>query len=142
MLYLNDVVDALSRTFHFYVSFPTSSCVKTSPRRAAALSIGSSGPGKEARSVFLWNCGQGPHRSARRSCGQEGAEAYVFEANDDHFDRRPVHVEYRDQDWVVIANDGALKVGTQVAASAAHQLQLALKSKAGGGVDPHAGHNH
>jgi len=73
---------------------------------------------------------------------EEGAEFFVFEANDDHFDRRPVHVEYRDQDWVVIANDGALKVGAMVAASAAHQVQLALKSRTGGGVDPHAGHNH
>ncbi len=42
---------------------------------------------------------------------QEGAECYVFQANDDHFDRRPVHVEYRDQEWAVIANDGALKPG-------------------------------
>ena len=73
---------------------------------------------------------------------QEGAEAYVFEANDDHFDRRPVRVEYRDQDWVVIANDGELRVGATVAVSAAHQVQLALKNKSGGGVDPHAGHNH
>ena len=73
---------------------------------------------------------------------QEGAEAYVFEANDDHFDRRPVHVEYRDQEWVVIANDGSLQLGNTVAMSGAHQMQLALKNKAGGGVDPHAGHNH
>ncbi len=48
---------------------------------------------------------------------QEGAEAYVFEANDDHFDRRPVHVEYRDQEWVVIANDGTLRLGNTVAMS-------------------------
>ena len=40
---------------------------------------------------------------------QDGAEFFVFEANGDHFDRRAVHVEYRDQDWVVIANDGALQ---------------------------------
>jgi multidrug efflux pump subunit AcrA (membrane-fusion protein) len=73
---------------------------------------------------------------------QEGAESYVFEANGDHFDRRPVRVEYRDRDWVVIADDGDLRVGATVAASAAHQIQLALKNKSGGGVDPHAGHNH
>ena len=29
-----------------------------------------------------------------------------------------------------------------VAFTGAHQLQMALKNKAGGGVDPHAGHNH
>ena len=47
-----------------------------------------------------------------------------------------------DEKSAVIANDGALKVGTQVARSAAHYLQMAIKNKAGGAVDPHAGHNH
>ena len=72
----------------------------------------------------------------------DGAEFYVFEANGDHFDRRPVNVEFRDQQSAVIANDGSLRIGSQVARSAAHQMQLAMKNKAGGGVDPHAGHNH
>jgi cobalt-zinc-cadmium efflux system membrane fusion protein len=43
---------------------------------------------------------------------------------------------------VVIANDGTLFPGDRVAMSAAQQLHLALKNKAGGGIDPHAGHNH
>jgi cobalt-zinc-cadmium efflux system membrane fusion protein len=72
----------------------------------------------------------------------DGAETYVFTPNGDHFDRRSVHVEYRDQQWVVVANDGSLFPGETVAVSAAQQLQLALKNKAGGGIDPHAGHNH
>ena len=41
----------------------------------------------------------------------DGGESYVFQANGDHFDRRPVHVEYRDQVWAVIANDGSLYPG-------------------------------
>ena len=73
---------------------------------------------------------------------QDGAEAYVFTPNGDHFDRRSVHVEHRDPQWVVIANDGSLFPGDSVAVSGARQLQLALKNKAGGGIDPHAGHNH
>ncbi len=73
---------------------------------------------------------------------QEGAETFVFLENGDHFDRRPVHVEYQDQLWVVIANDGSLFPGDTVALTGAHQMQVALKNKAGGGVDPHAGHNH
>lgn len=72
----------------------------------------------------------------------DGAEAYVFEHNRDHFDRREVHVEYRDQDSVVIANDGSLKPGVQVAASGAYQIHLATKNKNGPPIDPHAGHNH
>jgi len=43
---------------------------------------------------------------------------------------------------VVIANDGSLFSGDAIALSGAHQMQVALKNKAGGGVDPHAGHNH
>jgi hypothetical protein len=73
---------------------------------------------------------------------QDGIENYVFVPNGDHFDRRTVHVEYRDDLSVVIENDGALFPGDDVALNGAQQLQLALKNKSGGGVDPHAGHNH
>jgi len=141
ILYLDDKVDPESRAFHFYVALPNRIL-----REDKA----------EGRHFVYWQFKPGQRTQVRipaeqwkdrivlplEAVAQDGAEAYVFEANDDHFDRRPVHVEYRDQDWVVIANDGALKLGTTVAISAAHQMQLALKAKAGGGVDPHAGHNH
>ena len=61
---------------------------------------------------------------------------------DIYVDRQPVHVEYRDPRWVVIASDGPLSPGDRIAISAAQQLQLALKNKAGGAIDPHAGHSH
>jgi multidrug efflux pump subunit AcrA (membrane-fusion protein) len=73
---------------------------------------------------------------------QDGVETYVFTPNGDHFDRRSVHVEFRDTRSAVIANDGSLFPGDLVAISGAQQLQLALKNKSGGGIDPHAGHNH
>ncbi len=73
---------------------------------------------------------------------REGAEYFVFQQNGDHFDRVPVHVKYKDQFSVVIANDGSVFPGDVVARTGAHQLQMALKNKSGGGVDPHAGHNH
>jgi multidrug efflux pump subunit AcrA (membrane-fusion protein) len=73
---------------------------------------------------------------------REGAESYVFQENGNHFDRVPVHVKYRDQKSAVIANDGSIFPGDVIAMRGAHQLQTALKNKAGGGVDPHAGHNH
>ncbi|MFV2066037.1 MAG: secretion protein HlyD, partial [Pirellulales bacterium] len=62
--------------------------------------------------------------------------------NGDHLDRVSVHVEYQDQLWVVIANDGSIFPGDTVATNSAHQLQMAIKNKSGGGADPHAGHNH
>ena len=73
---------------------------------------------------------------------QDGLEHYVFLTHGDHVHRHSVHVEYRDPTAVVIANDGAVSPGDQIALTAAQQLQLALKNKSGGAVDPHAGHNH
>lgn len=73
---------------------------------------------------------------------QDGPESYVFEKNDGHFDRRAVRVEYRNEFSVVISNDGTLKPGKMVIVSGAYQVHLAMKNKAGGAPDPHAGHNH
>lgn len=73
---------------------------------------------------------------------KEGAEFFVFQENGTHFDRVPVHVKYRDQNYAVIHSDGLLTSGDRVAMCGAHQMQMALKNKVGGGVDPHAGHHH
>jgi multidrug efflux pump subunit AcrA (membrane-fusion protein) len=73
---------------------------------------------------------------------QDGAETYVFTPNGDQFQRRSVHVEHRDRQSAVIANDGSLFPGELVATSGAQQLQLAIKNKSGGAIDPHAGHHH
>ena len=72
----------------------------------------------------------------------EGPNWYVYQKHGDHFDRVAVHVEHRDRRGVVIARDGALQPGDVVAARGAYQLHLALQHAAGGGIDPHAGHNH
>ncbi len=73
---------------------------------------------------------------------REGAESFVFQQNGSHFDRVPVHVTYRDSSHVVVANDGSIFPGDVIALRGAHQMQMALKNKSGGGVDPHAGHSH
>lgn len=73
---------------------------------------------------------------------KEGPDSFVFQQNGEHFDRVAVHERYRDRTSVVVANDGAISAGDVIAMTGAHQMQLALKNKAGGGVDPHAGHSH
>jgi len=73
---------------------------------------------------------------------REGIESFVFQQNGDHYDRIPVHERHRDQTSVVIENDGTLYPGDVVARRGAHQMQMALKNKSGGAIDPHAGHNH
>ncbi len=73
---------------------------------------------------------------------EEGPERYVYQEVQGKFQRRPVHVEYRDQRQAVIESDGTLFPGDKVAAKGAYQIHLAVKNKAGGGPDPHAGHHH
>ena len=73
---------------------------------------------------------------------QEGAECFVYRQTGNRFDRRSVHVEYRDQRKAVIANDGTLFPSDVVAGRGAYQIHLELKNQSGGAVDPHAGHHH
>lgn len=142
ILYVRNTVDADSRTFRFYV--PLCNHIVREDK------------GPDGQRFVYWQFKPGQRTEIKvpieqwqdrivlpvEAVAKDGAEYYVFEANDGHFDRRSVKVDYRDQRSVVIANDGSLRVGSMVATSAAHQMQLALKNRAGGGVDPHAGHNH
>jgi cobalt-zinc-cadmium efflux system membrane fusion protein len=73
---------------------------------------------------------------------REGIESFVFQQNGDQFQRISVHEIYRDQTTVVIDNDGTIYPGDVVALRGAYQMQMALKNQSGGGIDPHAGHNH
>jgi hypothetical protein len=73
---------------------------------------------------------------------KEGAESYVYQEVKGRFERKPVHVEFRDQREAVIESDGTLFPGDKVAVTGAYQIHLDLKNKAGGGTDPHAGHHH
>ncbi|MCH2210168.1 MAG: efflux RND transporter periplasmic adaptor subunit [Fuerstiella sp.] len=73
---------------------------------------------------------------------QEGAEYFVFQKKGNDFHRVSVHVEYHDQHSFVIAGDATLRPGDLVAMKGAHQMQMALKNKAPGNPDPHAGHSH
>jgi multidrug efflux pump subunit AcrA (membrane-fusion protein) len=142
VLYLADKIDPESRAFHFYLNLPNKVVLdQKSP---------------EGRRFIQWHFKPGQRMELDVPVEQwtnrivlpvdavveEGAEMYVYRQNGDHFDRVPVHVEYRDRDSVVIANNGALFPGDVVAGEGAYQMHLALKNKAGGGIDPHAGHNH
>jgi cobalt-zinc-cadmium efflux system membrane fusion protein len=60
---------------------------------------------------------------------REGAEAYVFRANGDAFDRKPVHVVYQDRRVAVVANDRSVSPGVHVATTGAAQLNRMAKSK-------------
>ncbi len=142
LLYLADQIEPESRAFHFYLLLPNQ------------VVLDQKGP--SGQRYIQWHFKPGQRMNLRvpverwterivlpvDAVVDEGAEMYVYRQNGDHFDRVPVHVEYRDRDSVVIANNGSLFPGDVVAGQGAYQMHLALKNKAGGGIDPHAGHQH
>ncbi|MEN6451395.1 MAG: efflux RND transporter periplasmic adaptor subunit [Thermoguttaceae bacterium] len=142
ILYLDDKIDKDTRAFQFFGTLPNRLVRENKT--------------PDGRRFVSWQFKLGQRTQLRipverwpdrivlplEAVAQDGAEAYVFEANGEHFERRPVHVEYRDQDAVVIANDGVLTPGKMVIVAGAYMVHTAMKNKAGGGVDPHAGHNH
>lgn len=141
VFYVADRIDQQSRTLHFYVRLPNE-------RTRDETSGG--------HRFINWRFKPGQRLQLRvpveqwsnrivlpaDAVVQEGPESYVFQQNGSHFDRRPVHVEYRDLAFVVIAQDGSVFPGDKVALTGTQQMQMALKNKAGGAPDPHAGHNH
>ncbi|MBI1347933.1 secretion protein HlyD [bacterium] len=142
LLYSASGIDLDSRTLRFYVRLPNQ--------------IVRSVPSPNGLKFVEWKYRPGQRLQLRvpveewsrqivlpvEAIAQEGAESFLFQQNGTHFDRIPVHVIYRDQSYVVIKNDGSIFPGDVVAWRGAHQMQMALKNKSGGGVDPHAGHNH
>lgn len=148
LLYLADHIDPESRAYRFYLSLPN---------EVATNRMGTGDETENPGHRFLeWRYKPGQRMELQvpvavweqrivlpvEAVVDEGAETYVYRQNGDHFDQVPVHVEYRGQHSVVVANDGALFPGDVVAGHGAYQMHLALKNKSGGGIDPHAGHSH
>jgi multidrug efflux pump subunit AcrA (membrane-fusion protein) len=141
ILYLAGDVDAESRSFHFYVSL-TNELLRDRETNGHRFVSWRFRPGQRMQLLVPVQQWQSRIVLPAEAVAQDGAEAYVFQVNGNRLERRAVHVEYRDPYSVVIANDGSLFPGDVVAFSGAQQILLALKNKAGGAIDPHAGHNH
>jgi multidrug efflux pump subunit AcrA (membrane-fusion protein) len=141
LLYLSDQVDRQSRALHFYVRLPNEII---SDRH------------DDSRRFVQWRFNPGQRVELRlpverwsdrlvvpaEAVVKEGAESYVYRQSGERFDRVPVHVEHRDKQSAVIANDGSVFPGEVIAATGTFQIHLALKNKSGGAIDPHAGHQH
>jgi len=140
--YIANQVETRSRALHFYVNLPNHVTHESSSDEGRRFLTWRYKPGQRMRLRVPVESWEDQLVLPVEAIAEEGAETYVFTQNGDHFDRQPVHVVYRNQQQAVVANDGSLFPGDRVALNSAHQLQMALKNKAGGGVDPHAGHNH
>ncbi|HTN75910.1 MAG TPA: HlyD family efflux transporter periplasmic adaptor subunit [Pirellulaceae bacterium] len=142
VLYLANRIDASSRALHFYVGLPNRLLRDTGPDAAPRYIDWAFKPGQ--RMVLRLPIEQWKERLVLpvTAIAQDGVENYVFRVNGRQFERQAVQVEYRDPLQVVVANDGSLFPGDKIALTGAQQIQLAIKNKSGGGIDPHAGHNH
>jgi cobalt-zinc-cadmium efflux system membrane fusion protein len=142
MAYVANAIDVESRTLHFYVDLPNELLPQPRGETGSEFITWKYRPGQ--RLELLVPVEEWPNEIVLPvdAVAREGAESFVFLQNGKHFDRKPVHVKYRDQSSAVIAHDGSLFPGDVVALRGAHQLLMALKNKSGGGVDPHAGHTH
>lgn len=142
IVYVDNEVDPESRALHFYVGLPNQVVNDNATSGDHRFLTWKYKPGQRMQLQVPVEQWMDRIVLPVDAIAKEGVENYVFQQNGDHFDRRPVQVEFQDQFTSVIANDGSLFPGDMVAMNGAHQLQMALKNKAGGGVDPHAGHNH
>lgn len=142
IVFVDNEVEPESRALRFYVSLPNETVYSSTSEEGHRFLTWRYKPGQRMQLYVPVEQWSDRIVLPVDAVATEGVENYIFQQNGDHFDRVPVQVEYQDQFTTVIANDGAVFPGDVVATSGAHQLQMALKNKAGGGVDPHAGHNH
>lgn len=141
ILYLADQVDRESRALHFYVRLLNEIVLDRREREHRFVQWRYK-PGQRVEirlPVERWEKRIVVPADAVVS---EGAESYVYRQSGDHFHQIPVHVEYRDKQSAVLANDGAVAPGEVIAGHGGYQIHLALKNQSGGAPDPHAGHGH
>ncbi len=139
--HLANTVDAVSRTFAFYLPLANQS-------RAYE---------KDGRTFLVWRFRPGQRVRLRvpveefkdvivlpaAAVVREGPEAYVFCQNGDLFERRPVHVLHEDRLKIVLANDNSIRLKLDyVAQSAAASLNRVLKAQAASGGLPPGAHFH
>jgi hypothetical protein len=132
--HLSNSIDPASRTFDFFIPLQNQSHVYSQregkflawrfrPGQRARLHV----PVEEFHDVFVL-----PAAAVVR----EGAEAYVFRQSGDLFDRRAVNVVHEDRRGVVIANDGSLTPGMQLAQNSAAALNRVLRAQTATGDQP------
>ncbi|MDV6030765.1 MAG: HlyD family efflux transporter periplasmic adaptor subunit [Phycisphaera sp. RhM] len=141
VVYIGTEVDRRSRALPFYVSL-TNKVERTEQSGNKRYISWQYKPGQRLTVRLPVSQVENAIVVPKDAVAEEGAERYLFVENGDHFDRVPVSIIARDSINVAIHNDGQVWPGQVIAVSGAHQLQMAMKNRSGGTIDPHAGHNH
>ncbi len=139
--HLANSMDASSRTFAFYV--PLANQSRAYEREGKTFLVWRFRPGQRVRLHVRTEPLENVIVLPAAAVVREGPEAYVFRANGDAFDRKPVTVLHEGRREVVLAGDGGVAPGLHYAMNAAAALNRVLAAqKAGEGGDSHAGHSH
>ncbi|MFO0840928.1 MAG: efflux RND transporter periplasmic adaptor subunit [Gemmataceae bacterium] len=139
--HLANSMDPASRTFAFFV--PLTNQARSYQKDGKTFLLWRFRPGQRVRLHVRAEPFENVIVLPSAAVVREGPDSFVFRANGDAFDRKPVHVLYEDRRSVVIANDGSVAPGLFVARNAAAALNRAVNAqKSGGGHDEHAGHSH
>jgi multidrug efflux pump subunit AcrA (membrane-fusion protein) len=142
ILYLADQIEQESRALHFYLPLLNTVTLDRTDRGHRFIQWRFK-PGQRVELRVPVDRLTGQLVLPAEAVVSDGAESYVFvEEEPRHFYRTPVHVLHKDQRTAVIDDDGSVHQGDTIAATGAFQMHLDLKNKAGGDVDPHAGHSH
>ncbi|MCA9230692.1 MAG: efflux RND transporter periplasmic adaptor subunit [Planctomycetales bacterium] len=142
VLYVADQIDTESRAFRFYVRLPNEVAYERDNDVGKQFIEWRFKPGQRMQLDVPIETWEDQLVLPTTAVVDEGAEMHVYRQDGSHFDQVSVHVVHRDATSVVIKNDGTLIPGDVIAGNGAYQMHLALKNQAGGGIDPHAGHNH
>lgn len=127
--YLSNTIDPATRTFVFRIPFENQ--VRSVSREGRPILLWRYRPGHQVRLQIRVEKLENVFVLPPDAVVREGGNAYVFRQNGDTFDRKPVHVVYRDRNHVVVANDGSIPAGIFVAQTAAMPLNRMIKAQSG-----------
>ena len=156
--YIDNQIDDHEQTYSFYAPIQNEIVSEQAVSPDVRFRTWRFKPGQRAHVVLPVEELTGHIKLPGEAVVEEGPDAFVFRkyetphdhVADDHahvhpyveFKRTPVHLIYRDKNIALIANDNQIKVGQRIAINNAFDLNLILKTNAGGGGGSHAGHSH
>jgi multidrug efflux pump subunit AcrA (membrane-fusion protein) len=127
--YIANTIDPESRTFRFLM--PLDNQTRAIEKDGKSLLLWRFRPGQRVRLLVRVEKLDNVFVLPADAVARDGADTYVFRQNGDIFDRKPVHVIYRDRTQVVVANDGSVPANLFVAQTGAVQLNRMVKSQSG-----------
>lgn len=125
--HLSNEVDPESRTFDFIIPMQNQSRTYEAGDRTSI--VWRFRPGQRVRLQIPVEKIEGVLVLPVAAVVRDGAEVYAFQAVGRFFRRLPVHLLYQDRHHVVLANDGSLPAGAELAQGAAASLNRVLKSQ-------------